>query len=110
MTQHHFAIMSQVTAPVVSLEQPINDTKLGFGRRKQIRTKILRTVTRRLPQALRNRKTNIAWTLAVVYEDFLYKYAPDMESYSNIATLEGRVTEAARANNEIVASLLCRGS
>ena len=42
--------MSQVTAPVVSLEQPINDIKMGFGRRKQIRTKILRIVTRRLPK------------------------------------------------------------
>ena len=104
--------MSQVTAPVVSLEQPINDIKMGFGRRKLIRTKILRIVTRRMPQPIRNRyrKTNLAWSLAVVYEDFLYKYAPDMESYSNIDTLERRVTEAARANNEIVASLLCRGS
>ena len=105
--------MSQVTAPVVSRGQQSNDDyNMGYSRRKLIRTKILRIVKRRIPQAIRNRnrKTNTAWSLAVIYEDFLYKYASDMESYSDPRTLEGRVTDAARVNNEIMSRILCRGS
>jgi hypothetical protein len=74
----------------------------------------LRIVKRRMPQAVRNRylyrNTNIVWYLAVIYEDILYTYAADMESYSDPHTLEGRVTDAARANDDIITRILSGSS
>lgn len=79
-----------------------------------MRNRILSIVIRRLPQSVlirhRRHTANIALSLAFIYEEFLYKYAIDMESYSDIDTLAMRVTAAARANNWAITSILSRGN
>lgn len=107
--------MSPITAPIVSIDESLTSIKNeSFGKRKATLNRIFRIVRRRIPRVVRDRNRNninrIAWSISVIYEDFLYKYTSDMASYSNIDTLGVRVTEAARVNRRIVIPLLCGGS